>query len=226
MLVWHPFHDSYFHSCILHERPCVQTDTWYWQYCMMVPLVAPSMDAFMDTFSHILPWCWLCCKHHIFWSHADGRRVCRVASDWDTVIVASTHPHWSSRTSRYYKGANTKGPALILYHSATLYKLAFRYIAGCLDYTWRIAAQVYPPHDFSRPHFRDSHCIALFLRYLGADMPIGVLDPGDGNDDTCSGQFSLWRCIFHACDHCSYLGMWLWQSIQFLNVAYQSFDIK
>jgi len=29
----------------------------------------------------------------------------------------------------------------------------------------------------------------------------------DGNDETCSAQFSLWRCIFHACDHCSYLGM-------------------
>jgi len=29
-----------------------------------------------------------------------------------------------------------------------------------------------------------------------------------GDDDvTCSGQFSLWRCLWHTCDHCSYLGM-------------------
>ncbi|CAK9025796.1 unnamed protein product [Durusdinium trenchii] len=29
----------------------------------------------------------------------------------------------------------------------------------------------------------------------------------DAEKDQCSGQFPLWRCLFHTCDHCSYLGM-------------------
>lgn len=60
------------------------------------------------------------------------------------------------------------------------------------------------------PHLPPSWLMGY--RHVGPEVWYDTTTQGSpafcaAGQDSCSGQYSLFRCLFHTCDHCSYLGL-------------------